>query len=350
VASRRFYSGSAESSETLSARLLRGRLPVAAIFHLAHDIAVELRDLHQQSRGCGRLNASSVLVSGQSARLIPFETYWDASVAGRDVMAFGSLLYEMLTGSPLPMHLPASDMAALASRGNGRLRTAGMQLAFKCLAPKGQPLNMQQVATETRLLLLLLRQTENASPAGIQEEDRGVPLPAFSALPRHTPVLPNTLLPTAGDFGIGAKPPAVGAASGSPGSGPPQRQSRLRTARRLAPPPPPAPSQEPEEPAEPARPLPAPVSYSLKSFGKPGAAVEPEIDEDGGSCPKCDHPTVFVSRARSAFERTLERCGIPICRCHSCYHRFIVVAGIKIGKPLPPGNSRQPRRGSRPRR
>jgi DNA-directed RNA polymerase subunit M/transcription elongation factor TFIIS len=104
-----------------------------------------------------------------------------------------------------------------------------------------------------------------------------------------------------------------------------------------------------DEPAEPAvGPTGAPPLVPLEASNfsrtpeKPTAPLEPA----GGKCPKCESTAVFHSRARSRLERLLERWQIPICRCHRCYHRYLVFARLKIAKEMPVGTERRfkPRR------
>ena len=80
------------------------------------------------------------------------------------------------------------------------------------------------------------------------------------------------------------------------------------------------------------------------SFCDPTAKAKGELQPAGGACPKCASTAVYVSRARSAFERTLERWRAPICRCHRCYHRYVVFARLKIGKETPVVSAKQAKR------
>ena len=71
------------------------------------------------------------------------------------------------------------------------------------------------------------------------------------------------------------------------------------------------------------------------SFGQPRAKVKADLQPAGGTCPACASAEIYISRARSPFERLLERWRVPICRCHRCYHRYVVFARLKIAKHLP---------------
>ena len=88
------------------------------------------------------------------------------------------------------------------------------------------------------------------------------------------------------------------------------------------------------------------VPLGPDSFGHPKARAQAVLQPAGGNCPKCHSTAVYVSRTRSWLERMLARWDIPICRCHRCYHRYVVIARLKIGKDMPVGSERayKPRR------
>jgi hypothetical protein len=87
---------------------------------------------------------------------------------------------------------------------------------------------------------------------------------------------------------------------------------------------------------------PAPlVPLGLDSFGQPKAKPKAELQPAGGRCPECASTEVYVSRSRSPFERMLERWQVPICRCHRCYHRYLVIGSFKIAKEMPVGTQRR---------
>ena len=271
--------------ETLADVLALGPLPLPAGLRYAGEIAGELHDLHQQTRAYGRLTASSILITVSGAHLQPLPRYWDRALAERDVQAFGAVLYQMLTGRAAPATLTAAEIRAQGVRkGPARLRPAAMKLAIKCMAPRGTPLSMQRVATELRLLGVLLRQYDANTREGRE------PAPATPAHPAHWMQRVEQ----------GTEMSASGGETG-------------------------------------AAPL---VPLGPDSFGHPKATVKAEPQPAGGKCPECYSTEVYVSRARSRFERMLERWGVPICRCHRCYHRYVVFARFKIGKEMPLGTER----------
>ena len=69
-------------------------------------------------------------------------------------------------------------------------------------------------------------------------------------------------------------------------------------------------------------------------------AKEAELERVAGTCPRCDSPSVYPSRPRSGFERLLVRWRMPIRRFHRGYHRYVTVAGIRLGKEMPAGGDR----------
>ena len=277
-------------SETLAGVLAVGSLPLAAGLRCAGEIADELRDLHERSKAYGKLTAASVLITGSGAHLLPLSDYPDGAMRQRDVEAFGAVLYQVLTGTAPPATLAAVDLGVHgAPAGPSRLRTAALKLALRCLSPKGTPLAMQQVATELRLLGLLLGQYETNTGEG------QVPATAEPA-PMAQP--PGGARPGPTDFGHSM--PSAGETG--------------------------------------AAPL---VPLGPDSFGHPKAQAKGEPQPAGGNCPKCDSSAVYVSRARSRFERMLERWQVPICRCYRCYHRYVVFGRLKIGKNMPVGAERR---------
>lgn len=170
--------------------------------------------------------------------------------------------------------------------GPSRVQTAAMNLAQRCFALNGTRPSMQQVAMEIRRLGVLLGEYAGSTPPA--EEPAPWTAPSIAAQPE---VAEKNLSPAE----VGAVPV---------------------------------------------------VPLGRDFFGRPTPKAEAEPQPAGGHCPKCDSSAVYVSRARSRFELLLDRWGVPICRCHRCYHRYVVFAGLKISKDMPAGTERK----FRPRR
>jgi hypothetical protein len=278
--------------------LTAGPLDLAAGLRCANEIAVELRDLHQQNRAYGKLSVNNVIMAESGAQLAPLRNSWDETIQQRDVQAFGAVFYEILTGTPPPVNPAAADPRMQGPRpGPSRLRSSAILLAVKCLTSKGARVTMQQVATEVRLLGILLRQQE----ANAKYEPPPVPFlvtptqPAASAPSRTADAGEADALPSIRGMGAAVeKMPARGKSG------------------------------------------PAPiVPLGFESFGRPEPKAPPELEPAGGRCPKCDIQGVYASRPRSRFEQLMQSWGVPLCRCHRCSHRYVVFARFKITKDMP---------------
>jgi hypothetical protein len=283
--------------ETLADALASGPLPLADGLRCANEIAVELRDLHQQGRAHGKLTVDSIILAVSGARLAPLRNYWDQSVQPRDVQAFGAVFYQILTGALPPATPTAADLRVPGPRsGPTRMRSSAVMLALKCLASKGARLTMQQVATEIRLLGILLRQQE----ANARQEPAPVPFlvtaPPAAASASAVRAEPETDLPLS------------------------MREMAAAVEKMLGP---------GETGATPVVPL------GRESFGRPTLKEPGELEPVSGHCPKCNSVTIYASRARSPFEEMLQSWGVPFCRCHRCYHRYVVFARLRITKDMP---------------
>ena len=267
-------------AETLANRLSHGALPLRYALRCATDVASNLRDLHEEGRLHGSVNASSVVVTESGARLLPPNGQARYAVAGADVSAFGALLYEMVTGArPSPRATP--PLPAIASRNTPKgLQIAATRLASKCLRSTSNSFSeMQKVLTEVRLL-------------GLQSGIRQRP-PAFQ--PLRAPAV----------WDRRASAPAV---PRQPASGPRRRgaTSRLFT----------------------------PVPREGFMAANDGGAAEPPASEI--NCPVCGVPYVHPSRSSTWFEALLGAWRMPTLRCHRCLHRYVVIFGrFKFAKVSP---------------
>ena len=291
--------------------------------------------------------AENVRLLPAGAELAPSRRHWDHGSKERDIHGFGGMLFEMVAGMKVPLDASASMFRAVGpTSGPAGIRLAAVRLAGKCLGLFPMKLNMQQVATEVRLLSVVARQFE---AGGAAEPEAAMPflVSAHAAAPEPTglpvPVPPRMTTQRQRTLEIPlprAEPPAPTPVKA-------QVMKPLPPARGAVKPlPPPADIGETqaEESAEPPAPLVVPIEAT--SFGKPTQKTPPALEPAGGNCPKCDNSVVYVSRPRSKFEQRLVRWRIPICRCHRCYHRYVVFMGMKITKDMPVGTERRfkPRR------
>jgi hypothetical protein len=294
--SSRVPASSGSTSKTLAQVLAAGPVALSAAMQYAIDVAAALREIHEQGRTHGKVVAGNVAIPRAGVELLPCRNTWDRGDAARDTREFGALLYHLLTGSPLPPgELP--EPAGLPAQRTGRagLRTSALQVAAACFGEGGFQPTMQQVLIELRLLAVLLKMPEKGEPVAPPAK----PVP-FLVVPPHqraaTPFAPPAPV-------LAGNPHELAGESG-------------------------------------ATPL---VPLGPGSFGQPSAKAPAEVAKRGGRCPKCDCGVVYVARARSRFEQVLERLRVPICRCHRCYHRYLVFSRFRIRKEMPVGSARKQR-------
>ncbi len=283
-------------------------MSLATALQCANEIATSLREIHGQGRAHGSLTAANIMMTERGAELRRARSREHNGIE-RDIRAFGALLFQMLTGSlPPAAGMPVPPRAPGARTGLAGLRASALQIAGNCYAGSSQP-TMQQVLTELRLLSVLLKMKDTGdSPASKV-------IAPFLVAPAHT--------------------------------------SDHRAEAEFEPEP------EPSVPPE-SHPLPAPefqvetaaspvVPLGPASFGQPSEKPQAEVAPRGGPCPKCNSATVYASHPRSGFETYLVRLKVPLCRCHSCYHRYVVFSGVKIAKEMPaePKSRRRPHRRKR---
>ena len=320
---------SSDGAETLADALARGPLPLAPALRCATEVARHLYEIHLQGRTYGKVVAENVRLLPAGAQLAPSRRHWDHGSKERDIHAFGGMLFEMVTGTKVPLDASSSMFRAVGpTSGPAGIRLAAVRLAGKCLGLFPMKLNMQQVATEVRLLSVVARQFEAGGTA-----EPEVAMPFLVSAPAAAPEETALPLPV---------PPRMTA---------PRQRTLEIPLPRPEPTAPPAPSADiveihAEESDGPPAPLVVPIEAT--SFGKPTPKTPPALEPAGGNCPKCDNSVVYVSRPRSRFERRLVSWNIPICRCHRCYHRYVIFMGLKITKDMPVGTERRfkPRRRS----
>lgn len=238
----------------------------------ATDIAIALRQLHNQRQAHGSIGGSTVLLRETSARLAPPYPGIRASQES-DIAAFGSVLYQLVHGGEPPAGFTATRPPPNSHRNdNEGLAAAVTDLAYRCMASCAQNIpDMQKVLTEVRLLAVMSRHR-------IQE------------VPERRSLI--------------AVPPAVA-------------------------PQPRAPATVPEPIVEPA-PLQeeVPASGFQDRKAERHAALTPTCER----CPKCSSNYVYGSKARDWVERRFKNFAVPLYRCHRCYHRYFIVLQMKIAK------------------
>jgi ribosomal protein S27AE len=221
--------------ESLASRLAQGPLPLPLALRCATEVAAGLRQLYRAGRAHGELSPACVMLRSTGAALLPPNGLVSDANPRTDVAAFGTVLYQMLTGNQPPQG------GRLATAGLPGLHAAATRLASKCLAtPREQAPSIQMVVSEVRLLNLLAR------------------------------------------------------------------QSAAKTR------------------AKPRRP---PHGRVTKVAERATSPVE--------RCPRCGSTEVCAAHRRTRLELLIGACGIPICRCQRCCHRYIVLFRLAFPKTPP---------------
>jgi len=165
-------------AESLADALSHGPPPVATALNWAAAVAQVLQQLHHEGRAHGGVAARNVLLLGSGVQLRSSPDTRSEASFERDVHGFGTILYEVLTGKPVPQGAATSlFLPAGAVRGLAEVHASGLKLAGRCLGHLPVRPSMQQAATETRLLCVLARQVESEGPRPYQPP-AGVAQPA----------------------------------------------------------------------------------------------------------------------------------------------------------------------------
>ena len=140
----------------------QGPLPLIEALLFARDVANRLRELHEDGRVHGDVTARRILLRHSGSQLLPPDRVDPYASQTNDVIAFGSLFYQMLTSRvPATETLLATPLQAPPRNGPGAVQSAAVRLAERCLTatPDNGP-GMQKVLTELRLLSVRVRQFE----------------------------------------------------------------------------------------------------------------------------------------------------------------------------------------------
>jgi hypothetical protein len=299
---------------TLASRLADGPLPLPLALRCATDVAAALRELHVVGRAHGEVSAASIVLRPSGAVLLPPNDLQREVNLRADVAGFGAVLYEMLTGGEPPSGGPlAAPEEHVPHSGVPGLRAAATRLAAKCLAtPPDEAPTIQMVVTEVRLLNVLARQSEAESPALPQRA------PAPQTLPKANPLAEWTAATEQVE-----KPERAAPTESFVGGEPTREFDSAMMSRKPA-----------SSPASPERDAKLPEEEQ-----EGGPDDEKEIDDGAPTpldrCPKCGSRQIHESHPRTKLEFLITNAGIPICRCHRCCHRYVVVLRFAFSKNVP---------------
>jgi serine/threonine protein kinase len=287
----------------------------------ATDIAAALRELHQAGRAHGEVSPASIMLRPTGATLLPRNSLARVANPRADVAAFGAILYEMLTGGKPPRRgLLAAPPERVPHAGPPGLRATATRLAGRCLAtPPQQAPTIQIVVTEVRLLSVLAQQMGAESPA----PPRPAPSPPAPAPETRRTPAPRAEWSAAQPV---AKPARTAPAESFVGGEPTKEFVRAMLSTE------PVPGSSPSEPNA--------QMPKEEQGGAPDdkAKIAQRAPSPAENCPKCASRQVHESHPRTKFEFFVTRFGIPICRCHQCYHRYFVIFRMALSK-MPPGMS-----------
>jgi serine/threonine protein kinase len=277
---------------SLAEILTAGPLPLETALRHATEIALALREMHQDGRAHGSVEPQNIFIKSGGALLVTPERrgYTDPL---DDLAGFGIVLYAMLTGKPPGDEFRLVPGKPPVVKGPAAVRAAATRLAERCLTAERETApDLQKILTEVRLLHVMSKQFQPDTP-NLFAVPPPPPPPSFPP-PQPLDVFAGKAAPIINPPVV--NPPVV------PAIGPP----------RTAPPPP----------------LQKPGENSPATVRARGSHSRPVLKDV--MCPKCKGYHVRLSRPRTHFERFLNLLGIGIHRCHRCFYRYIPILGRKI--------------------
>jgi hypothetical protein len=270
----------------LSAAEERSGLPLATALGYATGVAAALRERHGEMPPHTSGGPDRVPV-GPSSRQDEQDS---------DLVAFGALLYELMTGSRPPQDVSQVVLPRVPWVGAEGVRTAATRLALRCMA--GEPQDMHRILMELRLYGVIARQS------GWRPTD------SVKVVPEHPANMPPRGNP-------------LSEASEGGSSVPDQAPNAIVDSKAK---PQPHASVPPPEMIDPARGGPwFPVSADETQ-------LLPFCD---GECPACGGSFIHQCRPRTRFEYLLLAIGISLKRCHRCFYRYVVILGMVFTKRPP---------------
>ncbi len=277
-------------------------MPLPSALQCLAEVAQTLGDIHLGGRAHGQLQAAAVLITATGSELrLPGAAVAEGDPEG-DVVAFGALIFETLTGAKLEPGAPPPPVARV--RGPrldpDAIRADALRVAVRCLsAPAGERQDLAKAAAELRVLAVLARQAERGAriyPAEVDETTSD-----------------DLVLPE--DPGISVEDPA-----GSAGERAPAAEDAAVAAGEAG---------IPEAPLERIEP-PVPMALVKEEKRTASPPVDPNLPEYR-RCPGCHSADVHTSKPRTGPEKLgALALRIPLYRCHQCYHRWFLLFRVAI--------------------